>query len=104
MKTAPCRGLSLGLALALLLVFARPAAAHKLKVQNPEPDHIVFGAAVILYPIGDFINHFFFGPHEKEAALDESPDERERRKPKQNFSPRKKHPQERSEQIEKEER
>jgi hypothetical protein len=53
--------------------------------------------------MGDFVNHLLFGPHEKDASADKAPDEGERRKPKQNFSPRKKHPQEHSEPMEKEE-
>ena len=103
MKTAPYRGLSLGLAFALLLVFAQPAAAHRLKTRDIEPDYVLYGVALILYPIGDALDHVLFGPHEKDASTDESLDEKGRRKPRQNFSPRKKRQQEHSEQIEKEE-
>ena len=104
MKTAPYRGFCLGLALALLLVFAQPAAAHRLETNDVEPDYLLYGVAIILYPIGDVVNHLLFGPHEKDASTSESADEKARRKPKQNFSPRKKGRQESSEPIEKEER
>lgn len=97
MKTALSRGLSLGLAVALLLVFARPAASHQLKATDPEPDYVLYGFALILYPFGDILNHFFFGPHEKDAPEIESSEKRERKKPKYNFSPRKKDSPENSE-------
>lgn len=100
MKTGLFRGLSSGLAVALLLVFARPAASHQLKSTEPESDHVLYGLALILYPFGDILNHFFFGPHEKDASKIESSEKRERKKPKYNFSPRKKNSPENSEQME----
>lgn len=100
MKTGLFRGLSSVLAVALLLVFARPAASHQLKSTEPESDHVLYGLALILYPFGDILNHFFFGPHEKDASKIESSEKRERKKPKYNFSPRKKNSPENSEQME----
>ena len=89
--------ISLGLALALLFVFAHPAVAHQLETTEPEPDHVLYGVARILYPVGDILNHLLFGPHEKEDSTSEAGEEQKPKKPKYNFSPRKKHPQEREE-------
>jgi hypothetical protein len=86
--------LSIGLALVLLVVFARPACAHQFEPRNPEPDHVLYAIACILYPAGDILNHLLFGPHEKEGLADESTEEQTSEKPKYNFSPRKKHPEE----------
>jgi hypothetical protein len=89
--------ISLGLALALLFVFAHPAVSHQLETTDPEPDYVLYGVARILYPLGDILNHLLFGPHEKEDSISEAGEEQEPKKPKYNFSPRKKHPQEREE-------
>ena len=91
MKTA----ISLGLALALVFAFAHPAVSHQLETTEPERDHVLYGVARILYPLGDIVNHLLFGPHEKEESTIEAGEEQEPKKPKYNFSPRKKHPQER---------
>jgi len=85
---------ALGLVFVLLFVFACPAAAHHLESVDPEPDHVLYGLALILYPFGDIINHLLFGPHEKAESSDQASGEHEPKKPKYNFSPRKKHPQE----------
>ena len=95
--------ISLGLALALLFVFAHPAVSHQLETTDPEPDYVLYGVARILYPLGDILNHLLFGPHEKqdsiskEDSISEAVEEQEPKKPKTNFSPRKKHPQEKEE-------
>jgi hypothetical protein len=89
--------LSLGLALVLLFVFAHPAVSHQLESREPEPDHVLYWCARLLYPLGDIVNHLLFGPHEEEGLADEAVEEEEPKKPKSNFSPRKKHPQEREE-------
>ncbi len=89
--------LGLGISLALLLASAQPANAHKLEVEDPEPDHVLQWVAHALYPIGDIINHLLFGPHdsdssEGDAAIGSRTDPQPQ-KPKYNFSPRRKHPQ-----------
>jgi hypothetical protein len=89
--------ISLGLALVLLFVFAHPAVSHQLESREPEPDHVLYAVARILYPIGDILNHLLFGPHEKDDSISEADEEKEPKKPKTNFSPRKKHPQEKEE-------
>ncbi len=87
--------IAFGISLMLLVASARPALAHRLESPDVEPDYIVYRFALILYPLGDAIHHFFTGPHERDPSKDvtvgESPEPS--RKPKTNFSPRKKHPQ-----------
>ena len=87
------RALAFGLSLMLLAVSAQPALAHKLEVQDPKPDHVLYWAARALYPIGDIIDHMLFGSHESSSSKSEEALEgRKRVGPKKNFSPRTMHP------------
>jgi hypothetical protein len=88
------KAISLGLAIALMFALAQPAASHQLESREPEPDHVLYAVARILYPLGDIVNHLLFGPHEKEDSASEAAEEPQPKKPKYNFSPRKKHKQE----------
>jgi len=85
--------IALGLSLALVLACARPALSHQIKIE--EPDHVLQIVAVVFYPLGDLLHHLLFGPHkpgesEPRSRL-ESREDRQSQKTKYNFSPRRKH-------------